>query len=181
MSSDKKPTGKTLPAEFVPQFEGEKSGDDWEVVKRDDKEADSGGEILNALQTKTTKTIKDAIRIVEESGGSVGVGHTGLYWEADGGVRYEDEEGNEAPINVTVELGASGKGKLLTICEEGIANVVQELADDEDNHLPNAKTGVVVHYVLQGIARDFKITFDGEPTSLSKGRGGSTRKTKRIT
>ena len=67
----------------------------------------------------------------------------------------------------------SGKGKLLVLCEEGIANMVRELADDDGNHLPSSKTGVVVHYVIQGIARDFGITFNRQPVSLggNYGRG----------
>lgn len=110
-----------------------------------------------------------------EDGGEYKVGHAGLYWEEDGSAHLTDNKGVTEVINATMELGKSGKGKLLTLCEEGIANAVRELADDEDNHLPNTKTGIVVHYVTEGIARDFGITFDRMPTSLGGNRGGASK------
>lgn len=105
----------------------------------------------------------------------VGKAIVGLYWDDDGTAHLTDKKGDEELIETTMELGESGKGQLLVVCETGIANYVRELADDDDNHLPSSKTGVVIHYVTEGIARDFGVTFDREPVSLggNRGRGAS--------
>ena len=95
----------------------------------------------------------------------------GLFYEDNGSIHLKDKSGSDTEINTTIELGASGKGKLLISCEEGIANTVLELAGDE-NHLPETKTGVVVYYLIEGLARDFGIAFDRQPVSL----GGNRRK-----
>ena len=105
----------------------------------------------------------------------VGKAIVGLYWDDDGTAHLTDKKGDEELIETTMELGVSGKGQLLVVCETGIANYVRELADDDDNHLPSSKTGVVIHYVTEGIARDFGVTFDRQPVSLggNRGRGAS--------
>ncbi len=89
----------------------------------------------------------------------VGKAIVGLYWDDDGTAHLTDKKGDEELIETTMELGVSGKGQLLVVCETGIANYVRELADDDDNHLPSSKTGVVIHYVTEGIARDFWCDF----------------------
>jgi len=120
----------------------------------------------------STSTIKGFLENYEEiKNEHLKVGHAGLYWDEDGTAHLEDKDGTNTLINSCLELGTSGKGKLLVLCEEGIANAVRELADNEDNHLPSTKTGIVVHYVTEGIARDFGITFDRQPVSLGGGRG----------
>ena len=112
---------------------------------------------------------------MRDEGGELKVGHAGLYWEEDGTAHLTEKTGKDEFVETTVDIGLSGKGKLLVLCEEGIANMVRELADDDGNHLPSSKTGVVVHYVVQGIARDFGITFNRQPVSLggNQGRGAS--------
>tara|TARA_S200002703_G_C3801440_1_gene247760 strand:+ start:4402 stop:5511 length:1110 start_codon:yes stop_codon:yes gene_type:complete len=95
----------------------------------------------------------------------------GLFYEDNGSIHLKDKSGSDTEINTTIELGSSGKGKLLISCEEGIANTVVELAGDE-NHLPETKTGVVLYYLVEGLARDFGIAFDRQPVSL----GGNRRK-----
>ena len=95
---------------------------------------------------------------LRDEGKELKVGHAGLYWEEDGTAHLTEKTGKDELVETTIDLGLSGKGKLLVLCEEGIANMVREPADDDDNHLPSSKTGVVVHYVIQGIARDFGIT-----------------------
>ena len=124
---------------------------------------------------KFAGTISEAIA----QGLEVKVGHAGLYWEDDGKAHLVEKDGEDTIVNAEVDLGISGKGKLLVLCEDGIANIVRELADDESNHLPMSKTGVVVHYVTQGIARDFGITFNRQPTSLGGNRGKSASKSGR--
>jgi hypothetical protein len=49
------------------------------------------------------------------------------------------------------------------------------LADEPTNHLPNTKTGVVVWYLSEGIARDFGTTWDKAPTSLGGGSGRGSK------
>lgn len=112
---------------------------------------------------------------LRDEGKELKVGHAGLYWEEDGTAHLTEKTGKDELVETTIDLGLSGKGKLLVLCEEGIANMVRELADDDGNHLPSSKTGVVVYYVIQGIARDFGITFNRQPVSLggNYGRGAS--------
>ena len=111
------------------------------------------------------------------------VGSAGLYWEPD-----EDEEettaklinkdGSETIINTSIDIGIMGKGNNLSLSvEQGIADYVKELADDEDNHLPSTKVGVMIHYLSEGIARDFETIWNRAPASLGggTGRGGSTK------
>jgi hypothetical protein len=91
------------------------------------------------------------------------VGHAGLYVP-------EIEEQTDEPISaVTIEaslpLGAPG-GKQLINCESGITNKVKELAKDKDNHLPNSIIGVWVHYLTEGLIRDFNTTWKETPRSL---------------
>ena len=118
----------------------------------------------------------DRVKLEEGDAEAIGKAVLGLYWNEDGTASLTEKDGSEEIIDTTMELGESGKGQLLTLCESGIANTVRELADDEDNHLPNTKTGVVVHYVTEGIARDFGITFNRMPVSLGGGRGrGASR------
>lgn len=120
---------------------------------------------------KEAEESKDADNATDESA-------SGLYYEADGTIHLKEKTGEDIKINTTIELGSSGKGKLLISCEEGIANTVLELADDV-NHLPHTKTGVVVHYLVEGLARDFGIAFDRPPVSLGGMRrsGGGGRNT----
>lgn len=131
-------------------------------------------------EAKRVSTIKDFFKNYEkEKQEQLQVGHAGLYWNEEGEAHLEDKDGTDTLLNATLELGASGKGKLLVLCEDGIANAVRELADDDYNHLPNTKTGIVVHYVTEGIARDFGITFDRQPVSLGGGRGKGASKNDR--
>lgn len=83
------------------------------------------------------------------------VGHVGLY------VPDEDEADT---ISCDLELGLAG-GKTLIACEKGIKAEVAKLAK-EPNHLPNSETGVWVHYLTQGLMRDFKRTWNKTPTCL---------------
>lgn len=107
----------------------------------------------------------------------VGKAIVGLHWYDDGSVHLVDSSGEDELIETIMDIGDSGKGQLLISCEKGISNYVEELADDDSNHLPNTKTGVVIHYLIEGIARDFGITFNRAPVSLGgdrKRKGGSS-------
>ena len=128
----------------------------------------------------SSSTIKGFLQEYEDlKNEHIQVGHVGLYWDDEGEAHLGDKDGTDTLINSCLELGASGKGKLLVMCEEGLANAARELADDEDNHLPFTKTGVVIHYLTEGIARDFGITFDRQPVSLGGGRGKGGNKNDR--
>jgi len=107
------------------------------------------------------------------------VGSAGLYWEPDDEettAKLVDKEGNESKISTTIELGLMKKGNNITMSvEQGIADYVKELALDDMNHLPSSKVGVMIHYLSEGIARDFQTTWSAAPASLGggRGRGGS--------
>jgi len=53
----------------------------------------------------------------------------------------------------------------------GINNITSE----ELSHLPNSAVGIMIYYFLEGIKRDFNITFDDTPKSV-RGRGGNKNK-----
>lgn len=128
----------------------------------------------------STTTIKDFLKNYDrvklgiEDAEEIGREILGLYWDAEGKAHLTEKDGSDEMIDTNIDLGESGKGKLLVVCEKGIENTVRELADDDGNHLPATKTGVVVHYVIEGIARDFGITFNRQPVSIGgfRGRGG---------
>ena len=88
------------------------------------------------------------------------VGHAGLY-------PAEEEDINEVDIVVNdIPLGIKG-GKTLIDCEKGIKAFVKDvLAADKSNHLPNTETGVWVHYLTEGIIRDFNRTWERTPISV---------------
>mgnify|MGYP003109684238 CR=1 FL=1 len=129
----------------------------------------------------STTTIKDffknydRVKLGIEDAEEIGRDILGLYWDAEGKAHLTEKDGSDELIDTKIDLGESGKGKLLVVCEKGIENTVRELADDDDNHLPSTKTGVVIHYVIEGIARDFGITFNRQPVSTGGGRGGSSK------
>jgi len=89
------------------------------------------------------------------------VGHAGLY-EPD-----DEVVGAEAEIVVAdIPLGLKG-GKTLIDCEKGIKAFVKDVcASDRNNHLPNSELGVWVHYLTEGIARDFNRTWTEPPISI---------------
>ena len=142
------------------------------------KTAGQGTEGKSALVPGVIEKYEELKR-QEGKTGQIKVGHAGLYWEEDGSAHLTEKSGEDTLIETTMELGTSGKGQLLVMCEDGIANAVRELADDDSNHLPDSKTGVVIHYVTEGIARDFGITFDRQPVSLGGGRGRGASKNDR--
>lgn len=109
------------------------------------------------------------------------VGGAGLYWQPDDDetpAKLVDKDGAETIIETTIDLGVMGKGNNLSLSvEQGVANYVRELGDDLTNHLPNTKVGVMIHYLSEGIARDFGTTWSSAPASLGggTGRGGSSK------
>lgn len=102
------------------------------------------------------------------------VGHAGLY------VPTNDEEATAAyaavagitsviteAITPDIPLGLKGAGQTLINCEKGIKSFVKDvLAADRSNGLPDSETGVWVHYLTEGIAKDFGRTWEDTPVSL---------------
>jgi hypothetical protein len=52
---------------------------------------------------------------------------------------------------------------------------LEDITDEETSHLPSSAVGIIIHYFLEGVKRDFNITFEDEPVSI-KGRGGEAKK-----
>ncbi len=96
---------------------------------------------------------------------------------------------HEQPVNETLDhqiteipLGGNKRVPILLNIEEGIKNIAGSLANKEEingigrdsiSHLPNSITGVMVYFVVEGLKREFNITFDAPPVSL-KQRGGNS-------
>lgn len=117
------------------------------------------------------------------------VGHAGLYVDGD-----SVDETVENLANITgaitdvitndIPLGLRDGGKTLIACEQGIkAFVRDQLAGTSDNpvdnHLPNTEVGVWIHYLTEGIIRDFGRTWETTPKSL-RGRGDRSTKKKSV-
>ena len=73
----------------------------------------------------------------------------------------------ELPLEI-LELKPSVKKKILLVIEQGVYEVVNKLSEDKTNQLPNSKVGVMVHYLTEGIKRDYNQEFDRDPISCSK-------------
>ena len=136
-----------------------------------DKKLQNGGDTPTPI--KDLLKNYDRVKINDEDVAEIGRQVVGLYWDEVGEAHLTEKDGSDEIIDTQMDLGESGKGKLLVMCEKGVENAVRELADDDDNHLPSTKTGIVIHYLTEGIARDFGITFNRKPVSLGGGRGGS--------
>ena len=113
------------------------------------------------METSTTKTTAGAAGFVPIPNlDNMRVGHAGLY-EVD-----EDIDTMASVVDADIPLGLKG-GKTLIDCEKGIKAFVKDvLAKDRSNHLPNSELGVWVHYLTEGIARDFNRTWEQQPVSI---------------
>ena len=89
------------------------------------------------------------------------VGHAGLYeteaTDADG----SNEVARDIP------LGMRTGGNTVINSETGIKAFVKDELAKQENHLPNSETGVWIHYLTQGIARDFGRTWEDTPKSIA--------------
>jgi len=105
---------------------------------------------------------------------NMAVGHAGLY------TPETDDQATEVfqtiaeiqsviteAITPDIPLGLKGAGQTLINCEKGIKSFVKDvLAKDRGNGLPDSETGVWVHYLTEGIAKDFGRTWEDTPVSL---------------
>ena len=102
------------------------------------------------------------------------VGHAGLYVptnDDEAAAAYQAVAGITSVITEAITpdipLGLKGAGQTLINCEKGIKSFVKDvLASDKNNGLPDSETGVWVHYLTQGIAKDFGRTWEDTPVSL---------------
>jgi hypothetical protein len=112
------------------------------------------------------------------------VGHAGLYVDAD-----DDTSVDTDAIIADIPLGLAGAGKTLINCEKGIKLFVADQLAGQKNHLPDSETGVWIHYLTEGIIRDFGRTWVDTPVALqgkkskeekgkAKGKRGLTKKEK---
>ena len=88
------------------------------------------------------------------------VGHAGLYLDED------DTSIDADAIIADIPLGLAGAGKTLINCEKGIKLFVADQLAGQKNHLPDSETGVWIHYLTEGIIRDFGRTWVETPVSL---------------
>jgi hypothetical protein len=115
---------------------------------------------MEATTTKTTQAGQAAFVPIPDLD-KMAVGHAGLY-----PVDESDNSEEAVVVENNIPLGIKG-GKTLIDCEKGIKAFVKDvLAKDRGNHLPNTETGVWVHYLTEGIARDFNRTWETPPISL---------------
>lgn len=88
------------------------------------------------------------------------VGHAGLYVDDEPSMNE-----NTKPIAADIALDSMGD-KMLIVCETGIGDEVRKLAKDKSNHLPNSITGIFIHYLTEGLIKDFNRTWDETPYCL---------------
>ena len=110
------------------------------------------------------------------------VGHAGLYHE-----EAEDDDNNEANTNINdddndvvledIPLIERTGGNTVINSEKGIKVFVKDLAKDKKNHLPNTETGVWVHYLTEGIKKDYKRTWEEAPKSIAE-KAPATKKSR---
>lgn len=82
----------------------------------------------------------------------------------------------ETPLEI-LQLKPNVKRKILLSVEEGVKEIVDRLADIKDSNMrnrmkgkniPTSKIGVLVHYLVEGIKRDFNMKFDKTPYSIER-------------
>lgn len=108
------------------------------------------------------------------------VGHAGLYHSDEN----NDTEIDVETISADIPLGMKGeRTSTLLSLEGGIKDFVKDELAKSENHLPNTETGVWVHYLTEGIMRDFNRTWTETPTCLREKASGiekSREKGKRV-
>jgi len=96
----------------------------------------------------------------------------------------------EAKVHFALPINAEDKTTILLNVESAVKDIVSNLAKRQEvkgttidtecfNHLPNSITGVIIHYVVEGLKNDFGITFAEQPVSL-KQRGGNSNYDKKV-
>ena len=101
---------------------------------------------------------------------SLAVGHAGLYKVEEFAEELNSTKGPQLDeskeILADIELGLKDGGKTLITCEKGIKTFVKDELAKGENHLPNSELGVWIHYLTEGIKKDFGRTWNETPKSL---------------
>ena len=101
-----------------------------------------------------------------------------------------NREEEAAKVDFTLPINIEDKTTILLNVEVAVKDIVSKLAKKQEvkgttidverfNHLPNSITGVIIHYVVGGLKKDFGIAFAERPVSL-KQRGGNSNYDKKV-
>lgn len=97
------------------------------------------------------------------------------------------EAATDAP-KITLPINTEEKTTILLNVESSVKELIAALAKKNNvkgaegidaSHLPNSITGVVIHYVTEGLKKDFDLGFDETPVCL-KQRGGNSNYDKKV-
>ena len=97
----------------------------------------------------------------------------------------------EEESDFTLPINPEQKTTILLNVEEAVKDLIFTLARKQDvkgtniaaeqlNHLPNSATGVVIHYVLEGLKNDFSISFAENPVCLKRRGVGNNLYNKKV-
>jgi hypothetical protein len=101
-----------------------------------------------------------------------------------------DCEKKEAEVDFKLPINTEEKTTILLNIEGAVKDIINNLAKKQEikganidierlNHLPNSITGVVIHYVVEGLKNDFGIGFTEQPVCL-KQRGSNNNYDKKV-
>ena len=97
------------------------------------------------------------------------------------------EEATSAPA-ITLPINTEEKTTILLNVEVAVKEMISSLAKKSNvkvaegidaSHLPHSITGVVIHYVVEGLKKDFDLGFEETPVCL-KQRGGNSNYDKKV-
>ena len=97
------------------------------------------------------------------------------------------EEATDA-AKINLPINTEEKTTILLNVEGAVKELISALAKKNDvkgaegidaSHLPNSITGVVIHYVVEGLKKDFDLGFEETPVCL-KQRGGNSNYDKKV-
>ena len=89
---------------------------------------------------------------------------------------------------INLPINTEEKTTILLNVEGAVKELISALAKKNDvkgaegidaSHLPNSITGVVIHYVVEGLKKDFDLGFEETPVCL-KQRGGNSNYDKKV-
>lgn len=102
---------------------------------------------------------------------NLSVGHAGLYHNSEGSFdtieKVTEVLTTFSEILCDIPLGIKDGGKTLITCEKGIKAFVKDELAKKENHLPNSELGVWIHYLTEGIKKDFGRTWEDLPRSIA--------------
>lgn len=78
---------------------------------------------------------------------------------------FEKDDGETILLNVERRIKELVSG-LAKRDINALARIGLEIGEDEIKHLPTSITGIMVYYLIEGIAKDYNIEFDKKPKSI---------------